>query len=130
MANTNLIDLLLCKDIEDISKIKKDVEITRLSRALGCEFIVTCNALTSEQLDYISDISKKSSDIKINTILEGCKIDGKKLVNAELIQKFGVDTPKELVEKLFLIGEIGKLYEEVSKLSGYGTDAVKEVKNS
>lgn len=130
MANTNLIDLLLCKDIEDISEIKKDVEITRLSRVLGCEFIVTCHALTNEQFEHISEISNKHGDIKINAILEGCKIEGKKLINTELIKKFGVDTPKELVGKLFLVGEIGKLYEEVSKLSGYGTDAVKEVKNS
>lgn len=130
MENVNLIDLLLNSNIDEINKIKKEVEITRLSNALNCKFLITCHALTMEQVEHLREINKTDMDIKINTILEACEIQGHKLTNTNLVRKYNVDTPKELVEKMFLVGEISYLYEEVSKLSGYGRDSVKEVKNS
>lgn len=127
----NLIDVLLATDVEKLQEgINKDLEVTRLSMKLGTPFIISCGPLTSEQVTHIAEISKTSSDIKLNAILEACKIDGQKLKNEALNEKFGVATGKELLQKLFLVGEINTLYETVQELSGYGTDSVQEIKNS
>ena len=45
------------------------------------------------------------------------------------MQKFKASTPKELVRKLLLSGEIANIYAEISSLTGFGEGAVKEVKN-
>jgi hypothetical protein len=46
------------------------------------------------------------------------------------MSKFKVSNPKDLARKILLSGEIAKLYGEISELSGFGDDAIKEVKNS
>ena len=43
--------------------------------------------------------------------------------------KFKATTPKELVRKLLLSGEIANIYGEIASLSGFGEGSVKEVKN-
>ena len=50
--------------------------------------------------------------------------------NKELMSKFKVSTPKDLVRAILLSGEIAKIYGEISELAGFGDNAVKEVKNS
>jgi len=56
--------------------------------------------------------------------------DGKPLFkSAELRSKFKVPTPKDVVRKILLSGEITAVYTEIAKLSGFGDGAVKEVKN-
>lgn len=127
----SIIDLLLETDVEKIqAKHKKDYEIKRLSRALGEKFIVTCHSLTHEQVEHIGEISKTNKDMKLNAVLEACRLEGKRFNNKELMDKFGVVTPSDLLNKLFMPGEIYELYEVINTLSGYSKDAVKEVKNS
>lgn len=126
----NIIDKLLTTDIETLQEgLKRDFEITRLSKKLGIPFILQCKPLSSEQMDHIVEISKNNiTDIKLNAILEGCSLDNKSINNAALLEKFNCLTGKELVEKLFLIGEISELYQIINEISGYSKDAVKEIK--
>lgn len=127
----SIIDLLLETDIEKIqAKNKKDYEVKRLSSALGEKFIVTCHALSNEQVEHIGEISKNNKDMKLNAVLESCRLEGKRFNNQDLMNKFGVVTPTDLLNRLFLPGEIYELYEVINSLSGYSKDAVKEVKNS
>jgi hypothetical protein len=58
---------------------------------------------------------------------EACRIDGKKFTDDDIMSKFGEFSGNNVVGKLFNAGEISALYEEVSKLSGYNLDAVKEI---
>lgn len=126
----NIIDLLLETDVEKLqAKHNKNYEIKRLSKALGEKFIITCYALTYEQVAHVVEISNNNIDMKLNTVLETCRIEGKRFNNKELMDKFGVVTPKDLLSKLFLPGELFELYELIRDLSGYSNDAVKEVKN-
>lgn len=126
----NIIDLLLETDVEKLqAKHNKNYEIKRLSKALGEKFIITCYALTYEQVAHVVEISNNNIDMKLNTVLETCRIEGKRFNNKELMDKFGVVTPKDLLSKLFLPGELFELYELIKDLSGYSNDAVKEVKN-
>ena len=51
------------------------------------------------------------------------------LKNKELQKHFGVATPKDLAEKLFLGGEIVDLADTVRSLSGYSEETDDDVKN-
>lgn len=127
----SILDLLLETDIDKLqNNNSKNYEIKRLSKILGEKFIVTCTLLTNEQMMHIAEISKTNIDIKLNAVLEACKIEGKKLNNEELMKKFNVVSAKELISKLFLPGEVYELYNIINDLSGYGKDAVKEVKKN
>lgn len=127
----SILDLLLETDIDKLqNNNSKNYEIKRLSKILGEKFIVTCTLLTNEQMMHIGEISKTNFDIKLNAVLEACKIEGKKLNNEELMKKFNVVSAKELIGKLFLPGEVYELYNIINDLSGYGKDAVKEVKKN
>ena len=136
----NVLDLLLGSDIGEIKLPTKQVEITRLTEVYGAPFIVTCKALTPEKYEEVQDmaldVQGKDVDLDIKllqlfVVLEGVVDDaGKPLFkNKDLMKKFKAQTPKELVRKLLLSGEIANLYGDISELSGFGDNAVTEVKN-
>lgn len=127
----SVLNLLLETDMQKLElKFSKEFEVKRLSKIIGSPFIVKCSPLTNEQLAHISEISKTNTDLKVNTVLECCKIDGKKIASKELMEKFKAPTPKDLVEKLFLPGEIYSLYSTIDSMSGYGEGVIEEIKNS
>lgn len=136
----NILDLLLGADIGEIKLPTKQVEITRLSEIYGKPFILTCRALTPEKYEEVQDmalsVQGKDVDLDVNLLqifvtIEGVVDDSGKLLfkNTELMSKFKAQTPKELVRKLLLSGEIASVHSTISELSGFGDDAVKEVKN-
>ncbi len=129
----SILDKLLETDIAKIAKREtKKVEVKRLSALLGEPFIVECRPLTSEQFEHISEISKTNAAVRENAILETCRIDSKKLNCKELLDKFQVVTGQDVLQKLFLLGEISSLYDTVSNLSGYNTNGetvIEEIKN-
>lgn len=136
----NILDLLLGSDIGEIKLPTKQVEITRLTEAYGKPFIITCKALTPERYEEVQDmaVNVQGKDVDLDVTLlqlfvtiEGVVDEaGKPLFkNKDLMAKFKAQTPKELVRKILLSGEITNVYSEIAKLSGFGEDAVKEVKN-
>lgn len=126
----NIFEKLLETDEKKISKREwKKVEVKRLTALLGEPFVVECRPLNSEQFEHISEIGKTNADIREHVVLEGCRIDGKKFNCQELLTKFQAVTGRDVLNKLFLIGEISALYESVNKLSGYNMDTVAEIKN-
>lgn len=139
--NKNIIDLLLAAEDSKFQRPSREVEIKRLSDVLGEKFVVKCEAISvdtyeeiQEQTMTIDDEGKPDvnfNDMQLFTVMEGVVDDeGKKLFfNKELQKKFGAPTPKELVRKLLLSGEISKLYNTISDLSGFGKKSVEEVKN-
>lgn len=136
----NVLDLLLGSDIGEITLPTKRVEITRLSKLFGAPFIVTCKALSPEKYEEVQDmavnVKGKDVDLDVNllqifVVLEGVVDDSGKPMfkNKELMTKFKASTPKELVKKVLLSGEIANIYGEISELSGFGENSVNEVKN-
>ena len=133
----NIIDLLLEMDEAKIERPSKEVEITRLSKLVGEPFKVLCTAISTAKFEDIQTSAFKKKEVDVNLmqsliIIEGvCDLDGKPLFkNKDLQSKFGVHTPKDLVKKLLLTGEITKLYTFISDLSGFGEDSViEEIKN-
>ena len=145
----NMLDLLLGADLGKIKLPHRDMEISRLSETLGAPFVVRCNALSQDKHEELQDlaveIKGKDVDLDVNklqilTIIEGVEAlvpdakgelvaAGLLLKNDELKSKFKAATPKELAKALFMPGEIAKLYNAISELSGFSDEAVKEVKN-
>ena len=136
----NVLDLLLGSDIGEIKLPTKEMEILRLSHVYGKPFVITVSALSPDRYEEVQDmavsIKGKDADIEISmlqilVVLEGV-LDptGKPLFkNKDLMAKFKVKTPKELIRKMLLSGEIANIYQVVSDLSGFGDEATKEVKN-
>ena len=136
----NVLDLLLGSDLGEIKLPTKQVEITRLTEVYGKPFIITCKALSPEKYEEVQEmavnVKGKDVDLDVNLLqlfvtIEGVVDEAGKpmLKNKDLMAKFKAQTPKELARKIFLSGEITNIYGEIAQLSGFGEDAVKEVKN-
>lgn len=136
----SVLDLLLGADTGKIKLPTSEVEITRLSAAFGKPFILTCQALTPEKYEEVQDmalqVSGKDVDLdlaqlQLFTVMEGViDSNGNPLFKSkELRTKYKVPTPKEVVRKVLLSGEIVAVYTEIAKLTGFDDGAVKQVKN-
>lgn len=136
----NVLDLLLGSDIGEIKLPTKKMEIVRLSGVFGAPFVITVSALSPDRYEEVQDmavsVKGKDADIEISllqvlVVMEGVMdANGKPMFkNKDLMSKFKASTPKELVRKLLLSGEIANVYGEIAGLSGFGEGSVKEVKN-
>ncbi|WP_407310922.1 phage tail assembly chaperone [Desulfosporosinus sp. SB140] len=123
----NIVEKLLKMDagkIEIPSKV-----ITIQSRKLKQPLDFPCKALDPEKYAEIQEgaLELRKGDVKkINMykmktliIIEGCPEVFK---NEELQKHFGSPTPKELIKRLLLSGEIDDLYNGINELSGYEKD--------
>lgn len=138
----SFIDKLLQMDSKKITEMpEKEVEIERLSKMSGSKAVFVCKAIDGETHSDIQkmaiDISSKGKirdmkmyDMKVHTILEGVKSPSFK--DARLTEHFKAGTPKDLIKKMLLPGEIDTLYNAINELSGYEKDEddEEEVKNS
>lgn len=135
----SLIDKLLQMDKAKLMEMPtRGVEMPRLSEVLGEQFKVTCKAIDGERYADIQrsaiDLNKKGAlrninlyEMQVLTLIEGVVEPSMK--DERLLGYFGVVTPKELVKKLFLAGEIAELSNVITELSGYEkTEDEEEIK--
>ncbi len=125
----SLIDKLLQMDKAKLMEVPtKEVEISRLTKAFGEPFKVKCKAIDGERYADIQrsaiDLNKKGAlrninlyEMQVLTLIEGVVEPSMK--DERLLGYFGAVTPKELVKKLFLSGEIAELSNVITELSGY-----------
>lgn len=135
---SNLINILMETDPEKLArKAREDVEIQRLSELFNTPFIVTVKALPGEQYSELAGgMMNKNGEVdyakayntNVMVAMEG--MVSPDMRNRDLQKHFGCASPKDLMEKLFNGGEISKIADTVTNLSGYGKDTEKEVKNS
>lgn len=137
----NNVDILLGLDNEAIEfKNEKELEIKRLSAALGKPFIVKVQGISPRRftkiINGVSDAKKgvqadRAYEANISLVLLGLvdpSMKDEKL--PELQEKCGCSTPGALLEKIFRPGEIGAMADAITELSGFGADdVVEEVKN-
>ena len=124
----NALERLLKADAKKVTeKPKKEIEIPRLSKMFGEKFCVTVQALDTELLAEITEANteysktgkaKKSNNYKIGLEMVVNAVVEPDFRNVELLKHYSVATPNDLVAKLFLAGEIGKIAETVSELCG------------
>lgn len=128
----SVIDKLLQMDAGKLTELpEKEIEIKSLSEKLGEPVFFKCRAIDGKRYAEIKrqgiDLSKKGTlkDIDMHivhvlTILAG--VVEPDLKNKALIDHYGVVTPKDLVEKMLLSGEIEDLRTAIEELSGYEPD--------
>lgn len=131
----NTLDLLLQLDESKLKKPDKEVEIKRLTELTGHKTVFKIEAISPGKMEEIQDLSIdiKTKNINVGemqilTVLEGIKSPNFK--SKQLMDKFQVHTPKDLIRKILLPGEIMTLYNMVGELSGFDGEAVQEIKNS
>jgi hypothetical protein len=128
----NAIEKLLKLDSNKIQLPTKEVEIPRLSKLLGEQFVFKLQAVSASDTESIREMAIKNDNVDIFEIRKGIILAGVKepnLRDESLRTHFGAVTPYDLLDKLFLAGEKEAIYEEINKLSGYDEGSVTEVKS-
>ena len=137
----NMVDRLLKADVVNklAERPTKKVKMERLSKLFGFDFVITLRAIDPERY---ADIQKMAVDftngnaddvdiyrMQTQTLLAG--IADPDFKNKELMEKFGVALPADIIRKLFLAGEIADLTAQITELNGYTTQkkADEAVKN-
>lgn len=133
----NLIEKLIRIDKETLLKKEtKTVKSSRLSKIVGEEANIVIKELSGRKLNDISAMMvdkdgnkdfSRLADINLMYCVEG--VVEPNLRDTNLMEHFGVKTPKDLAEVLF-DAEAGKIAGEIISLSGLSDDAEKDVKNS
>ena len=123
----NIVEKLLKMDAGKIEIPSKVITIKAKKMKQTLEF--PCKALDAERYAEIQEgaLEIRKGDVKkINMysmktliIIEGCPEVFK---SKEVMDHFGTPTPKELIKKLLLSGEIDDLYNGINELSGYEKD--------
>ena len=132
---SNAMDLLLKLDKKKLVRPTQEVEIKRLTELAGEPFVIICQALTTEEFEEVQNSMSVDTDGKIDA---GKNVQAKYVVtgvqnpdfsNLQVIKYYGVTSAAEAVNKVFLPGEVTGLFNVINKLSGFGKDAVTEIKN-
>lgn len=133
----NTVELLLKADAKGFSELPTaEYEIESLSERLGGEFIVKLRAIPSRKYsDIIGQFTNNSGDIvpakavDMHAMLVVESMIEPSMKDEKLMEHFGVKTPKDLAIKLFEGGNLVKLSNAITKLSGYSEEELKEIKN-
>ena len=140
----SLVDSLLKADIAKVTELPADeVEIKRLSKITGSRFAVKVRAINGNRYTEIQksvvNVGKNGkSNVDMGkaivlTTLEG--IVEPDLRDKELLKQFKAVTPKEALNKIFLAGEVNKIYKKITELCGYddeddgNEEDIEEIKN-
>ncbi|KHO37551.1 XkdN-like protein [Clostridium tetani] len=129
----NTVEKLLALDAGELEMPTKEVTL-KLGKLGGQEFTFTCKAVNPEKVakiqDKLIDLNKKGNiqgtnlgETKLLTVMEGCSDTFR---NKDLLEHFNAPTPKELINKLLLAGEIDELYNTINELNGYEQDEEEE----
>jgi hypothetical protein len=135
----NLVETLLKVDAGKIELPKKELTLA-LNKLGGIEATFMCQAIDSEIYDEIQKMStdiKKGGRIDVDTTLMNQQIilaGVSELKDKSLRDHFKVQTPDQLINKIFLPGDISKLADTIVKLSGFNEEDLeankKKIKNS
>lgn len=133
----NLVDKLLKLDAGELGLPTAEVEIKRLSKKMGEQVIFKCQAIDSDTYGDIMELTTGINDqgnptidtAKLQILVAIKGIVSPSLKDEKLLKHFNCATPQVLLNKLLLPGEITKLSNTISELSGFG-DGDEKIKNS
>ncbi len=135
---SNVMDMLLSAEVKDLKRPSGEREIKRLSDVMGSPFVLELEALT---VDEFNDIQKSAIRMGKNAKLEDIDTEAVQIISIiksaknidfadeALRNRLEAHSSKAVVQKLFLPGEIAQIYNAIADLSGFGDEAVKDVKN-
>lgn len=133
----NLVEKLMKLERGKLEEIPTgEVEIRRLTKLCGEPFMVKCKALSGDRYTELSggmldgdgnaDFGKVY-DVSALIVTEG--VVEPDLRNEDLQKHFDCATPKELAKILFQGGDMQKVSDLITELSGFGKDTDKKIKN-
>lgn len=134
-----IIDFLMSLDRDKLTEVPTEkVRAKRLSEIAGEDVFVTLSALPGDRYTEISTTSVRNGKLDFSRVYDMQSlmvteaVKDPDLKNAELQRHFGAATPRDLARILFPGGEIARLADVVTELSGYSDDEglVEQVKNS
>ena len=134
-----IIDFLMSLDRDKLAEVSTErVRAKRLSEIAGEDVFVTVSALPGDRYAEISTTSVRNGKLDFSRVYDmqslmvAEAVKDPDLKNAELQRHFGAATPRDLARILFPGGEIARLADVVTELSGYSGDEglVEQVKNS
>lgn len=136
----NLVERLLTIDKGELSKVPVEkMRARKLSELMGEDVEITVTAICGERYTELSSgmVSEDGTVdfgklYETNALIAAEGIVEPNLKNEQLQKHFGCATPKELVKVLFPGGELSKIADKITDLSGFsdGTKNEKKVKNS
>ena len=133
VTHMNAVELLMKLDKGTLATIPtKEVEIKRLSSKVGAPFIVKLKAISGEKFNAIASRIDRENDAANYTSSKHLLLESMvepDLRDHALQEHFGAATPLDLMEKIFLAGEIMQLASDVTDLSGFGGNIEAEIKN-
>ena len=133
------IDFLMALDRDKLTEVPTErVRAKRLSEIAGEDVFVTVSALPGDRYAEISTTSVRNGKLDFSRVYDmqslmvAEAVKDPDLKNGDLQRHFGAATPRDLARILFPGGEIAKLADVVTQLSGYSDDEglVEQVKNS
>ena len=134
-----IIDFLMSLDRDKLAEVPTErVRAKRLSEIAGEDVFVTISALPGDRYAEISTTSVRNGKVDysrvydMQSLMVAEAVKDPDLKNGDLQRHFGAATPRDLARILFPGGEIARLADVVTQLSGYSDDEglVEQVKNS
>jgi hypothetical protein len=134
-----IVDFLMSLDRDKLAEVPTErVRAKRLSEIAGEDVFVTVSALPGDRYAEISTTSVRNGKLDysrvydMQSLMVAEAVKDPDLKNGDLQRHFGAATPRDLARILFPGGEIARLADVVTELSGYSDDEglVEQVKNS
>lgn len=125
-----MLDLLLGAGDDLLERPEEEIEVSRLSKKLGSPFIMRIKALTLKELNEVPSGTDRAAHIVLKGVIEP------DLTADALCRKYTPKerktplTPVEVINKLFLPGEVINVYTAITDLSGFGEDAVEKIEKN
>ncbi|EMM2322675.1 hypothetical protein SI856_003802 [Clostridioides difficile] len=126
----NVVDLLLSLDADKVKM--PSITHTMFCKKLGIDVSFECRAVEPEFFDELQTSGLKiekgslkdldNFKMKSNVILASCNL----FKDDKLLKHFNSPTPKELLRRMLLAGEINELYDKICELNGYRDDNKKD----
>lgn len=136
----NLVERLLTIDKGDLNKVPVEkMRARRLSELMGEDVEITVTAICGERYTELSSrMVSENGDVdfgklyETNALIAAEGIVEPNLKNEQLQKHFGCATPKELAKVLFPGGDLSKIADKITDLSGFSNEEKneKKVKNS
>lgn len=127
---SNLIDLLLGAGDKVLDRPTGEYELKRLSALCGEPFIISLRALTMREFNELP----LGDDFRVHVVLKS--VTEPDFRDSRLLAKYTPEgrktplTPIELLNKMLLPGEITTLAAKIEDLSGFGKNAIEEIKKN
>lgn len=116
--NNKAVSLLLSN--ADSKEVYSELEIKRLSDKFGQPFILNLYPIDVYKLDLIKDKDEKQ--------YKALELSLKDLNNKELLEARGVSSFNELIDEIFIVGEVNDIYNAILDVSVISKEDVNSLK--